>query len=81
MTTGGAGASVAGSLNDVRAEVAELLGVTADSVDPGGNLVLIGSEPLVVVVGADDTRPRHRPHFATCPDADDWRRNRKENDS
>ena len=53
------------------------------AVDDGGNLVLVpdGDDPLVLVVGADDTRPRHRPHFATCPDADDWRRNRKENDS
>ena len=36
--TGGVGASVAGSPGDVRAEVAELLGVSADFVDPGADL-------------------------------------------
>ncbi len=40
--TGGVGASVAGSPSDVRAEVADLLGVSVDDVDPGGNLISQG---------------------------------------
>ncbi|HXS86961.1 MAG TPA: amino acid adenylation domain-containing protein [Mycobacterium sp.] len=58
MTTGGAGASVAGSLNDVRAEVAELLGVTADSVDPGGNLVSQGLDSIRMMSLAGKWRRR-----------------------
>ena len=52
MLTGGVGASVAGSPSDVRAEVAKLLGVSADAVDPGGNLAghvvagIVGNEAV-----------------------------------
>ena len=48
-----------------------------DAVEtPDGNLVLtLGADGYhVEVVGATDDRPRHRPHFATCPDADSWRK-------
>lgn len=44
---------------------------------PDGNLVLFrdyADEWRVQVVGGADDRPRHRPHFATCPDAEGWRR-------
>ncbi|MFZ1164749.1 amino acid adenylation domain-containing protein [Mycobacterium sp.] len=44
--TGGVRASVAGSPSDVRAEVAELLGVSADTVDPGGNLISQGLDSI-----------------------------------
>ena len=46
MLTGGAGASVAGSPGAVRAEVAELLGVSADTVDPDGNLISQGLDSI-----------------------------------
>ena len=44
--TGGVRASVAGSPTDVRAEVADLLGVDADSVDPDGNLISQGLDSI-----------------------------------
>jgi hypothetical protein len=46
----------------------------------GGNLVLslLDGKRVVSVVAAGPGL-RHRPHFATCPDADSWRHNRKEN--
>ncbi len=46
MLTGGVRASVAGSPSDVCAEVAELLGVSADTVDPGGNLISQGLDSI-----------------------------------
>ena len=46
MLTGGVRASVAGSPNDVCAEVAELLGVSADTVDPGGSLISQGLDSI-----------------------------------
>jgi mycobactin phenyloxazoline synthetase len=46
VVTGGVGASVAGSPGDIRAEVAELLGVSADTVDPGGNLISQGLDSI-----------------------------------
>jgi mycobactin phenyloxazoline synthetase len=46
VLTSGVGASVAGSPAAVRAEVAELLGVSADSVDPGGNLISQGLDSI-----------------------------------
>jgi mycobactin phenyloxazoline synthetase len=46
VLTGGVGASVAGSPRAVRAEVAELLGVSADTVDPGGNLISQGLDSI-----------------------------------
>ena len=46
MLTGGAGASVAGSPSAVRAEVAELLGVSADTVDPDRNLISQGLDSI-----------------------------------
>src|ERR1700722_1971648 len=46
LLTGGVRASVAGSPNDVCAEVAELLGVSADTVDPGGNLISQGLDSI-----------------------------------
>jgi mycobactin phenyloxazoline synthetase len=58
VTTGGVGASVAGSPNDVRAEVAELLGVRADSVDPGGNLVSQGLDSIRMMSLAGKWRRR-----------------------
>ena len=46
MLSGGMRASVAGSPSDVCAEVAELLGVSADTVDPGGNLISQGLDSI-----------------------------------
>ena len=46
MLSGGVRASVAGSPSDVCAEVAELLGVSADTVDPGGNLISQGLDSI-----------------------------------
>jgi mycobactin phenyloxazoline synthetase len=46
VTTGGIGASVAGAPSDVRAEVAGLLGVTADAVDPATNLISQGFDSI-----------------------------------
>ncbi len=56
--TGGAGASIAGSPSDVRAEVAELLGVGADSVDPAGNLVSQGLDSIRMMSLAGKWRRR-----------------------
>jgi mycobactin phenyloxazoline synthetase len=58
VTTGGARASIAGSRNDVRAEVAELLGVSADSVDPAGNLVSQGLDSIRMMSLAGKWRRR-----------------------
>ena len=46
MLTGGVRASVAGSPGDVCAEVADLLGVSADTVDPSGNLISQGLDSI-----------------------------------
>ncbi|HME14024.1 MAG TPA: phosphopantetheine-binding protein, partial [Mycobacterium sp.] len=46
METGGVGASVAGGPGAIRAEVAELLGVSADTVDPDGNLISQGLDSI-----------------------------------
>jgi mycobactin phenyloxazoline synthetase len=46
VVTGGVRAPVAGSPGDIRAEVAELLGVSADTVDPGGNLISQGLDSI-----------------------------------
>ena len=42
----GVGASAAGSPGAVRAEVADMLGVSADTVDPGGNLISQGLDSI-----------------------------------
>ena len=76
MTTGGAGASIAGSPNDVRAEVAELLGVSADSVDPAGNLVSQGLDSIRMMSlagkwrrrGVDDATFRRATSFGSSRD-------------
>ena len=46
MLTGGVRASVAGSPGDVCAQVAELLGVSADTIDPDGNLISQGLDSI-----------------------------------
>jgi mycobactin phenyloxazoline synthetase len=46
VETGGVGASVVGGPGAIRAEVAELLGVSADTVDPDGNLVSQGLDSI-----------------------------------
>jgi mycobactin phenyloxazoline synthetase len=46
VVTDGVGASVAGSSGAIRAAVAELLGVGADTVDPGCNLVSQGLDSI-----------------------------------
>lgn len=56
--TGGVEASVAGRPGDVRAEVAELLGVSADSVDPGGNLISQGLDSIRMMSLAGKWRRR-----------------------
>ena len=58
MATGGVGASVAGSPGDVRAEVAELLGVSADIVDPAGNLISQGLDSIRMMALAGQWRRR-----------------------
>jgi mycobactin phenyloxazoline synthetase len=56
--TGGAGASIAGSPSDVCAEVAELLGVSADTVDPAGNLIGQGLDSIRMMSLAGKWRRR-----------------------
>jgi mycobactin phenyloxazoline synthetase len=56
--THGVRASVAGSLDAVRAEVAELLGVSADSVDPDGNLISQGLDSIRIMSLAGRWRRR-----------------------
>jgi len=56
--TGGVGAAVAGSPREVRAEVAELLGVDVDSVDPGFNLVSQGLDSIRMMSLAGKWRRR-----------------------
>jgi mycobactin phenyloxazoline synthetase len=58
LLTGGVRASVAGSPSDVRAEVAELLGVSVDSVDPGGNLISQGLDSIRMMSLAGKWRRR-----------------------
>jgi hypothetical protein len=43
---------------------------------PGGNLRLRveHGETVVDVVSPDARTQLHRPHFATCPDAESWRK-------
>jgi mycobactin phenyloxazoline synthetase len=56
--TGGVGASIAGSPSDVRAEVAELLGVSADTVDPAGSLINQGLDSIRMMSLAGKWRRR-----------------------
>ena len=58
MLTGGVGASIAGSPNDVRAEVAALLGVSADTVDPASNLISQGLDSIRMMSLAGKWRRR-----------------------
>nr|WP_286670876.1 amino acid adenylation domain-containing protein [Mycobacterium paraterrae] len=58
MTTGGVGASIVGGPTDVRAEVAALLGVSADAVDPSGNLVSQGLDSIRMMSLAGKWRRR-----------------------
>jgi len=46
--------------------------------DPDGNLLLWtqGQEWRTKVIQGEWDGPRYRPHFATCPDAQSWRRPR-----
>jgi mycobactin phenyloxazoline synthetase len=58
VETAGVGASVVGSPGAVRAEVAELLGVGADTVDPGGNLISQGLDSIRMMALAGRWRRR-----------------------
>ena len=58
MVTDGVGASVAGSPGAIRAEVAELLGVSADTVDPDGNLISQGLDSIRMMALAGRWRRR-----------------------
>jgi mycobactin phenyloxazoline synthetase len=58
VLTGGVGASIAGSPSDVRAEVADLLGVSADTVDPAGNLISQGLDSIRMMSLAGKWRRR-----------------------
>jgi len=58
VETGGVGASVVGGPGAIRAEVAELLGVSADTVDPGGNLVSQGLDSIRMMSFAGRWRRR-----------------------
>jgi len=58
VETDGVGASVVGGPGAVRAEVAELLGVTADTVDPDGNLISQGLDSIRMMTLAGRWRRR-----------------------
>ncbi len=58
MVTDRVGASVAGGPRAIRAEVAELLGVSADTVDPDGNLISQGLDSIRVMALAGRWRRR-----------------------
>jgi len=58
VETDGVGAAVAGGPGAVRAEVAELLGVSADTVDPDGNLVSQGLDSIRMMTLAGRWRRR-----------------------
>jgi mycobactin phenyloxazoline synthetase len=58
VETDGVGASVVGSPGAVRAEVAELLGVSADSVDPDDNLISQGLDSIRMMALAGRWRRR-----------------------
>jgi mycobactin phenyloxazoline synthetase len=58
VVTGGVGASVAGSPSAIRAEVAELLGVSADTVDPDVNLISQGLDSIRMMALAGRWRRR-----------------------
>jgi mycobactin phenyloxazoline synthetase len=58
VETDGVGASVVGSPGAVRAEVAELLGVSADTVDPDGNLISQGLDSIRMMALAGRWRRR-----------------------
>lgn len=49
--------------------------VDADPTE-NGTLILteLAGEVCVDVSTGDEETPRHRAHFATCPDADSWRK-------
>lgn len=58
MLTGGVEASIAGSPRDVRAEVADVLGVSADTVDPTANLISQGLDSIRMMSLAGKWRRR-----------------------
>jgi mycobactin phenyloxazoline synthetase len=58
VETDGVGAAVVGSSGAVRAEVAELLGVSADTVDPDGNLISQGLDSIRMMTLAGRWRRR-----------------------
>ncbi len=58
MVTGGVEASVAGGPSAIRAEVAELLGVSADTVDPDANLISQGLDSIRMMTLAGRWRRR-----------------------
>jgi len=76
VETDGVGASVVGSPGAVRAEVAELLGVSAETVDPDGNLISQGLDSIRMMTLAGRWRRRGiAVDFATLaatPTIDAW---------
>jgi mycobactin phenyloxazoline synthetase len=76
VVTDGVGASVVGGPSAIRAEVAELLGVSADAVDPNGNLVSQGLDSIRMMALAGRWR-RHGivvdfAALAAAPTIEDW---------
>ena len=69
-------APIVWAVNDLTGKAMPL---DAEPVD-GGNVILhaLGSTCTVLNAGQgtllDDDEPRYVPHFATCPDADTWRK-------
>lgn len=45
-----------------------------ENTDGRGNLMLVRRETTVYVKVVPIGRGNHRPHFATCPQATEWRR-------
>ena len=58
MLTGAVGASISGGPSDVRAEVADVLGVSGDTVDPTGNLISQGLDSIRMMSLAGKWRRR-----------------------
>jgi hypothetical protein len=50
--------------------------VDAEPADDGTLALIedVDGELRVLVLGFDPDELRHRPHFSTCPEADEWRR-------
>lgn len=59
-----------------RTVAGKLMPVDAEPADDGTLALIedVDGELRVLVLGFDPDELRHRPHFSTCPEADEWRR-------